>query len=236
MALTEGRAVGVLGELVERGEILEAAAISTCNRTELYLYAADPVGAEAAALGLLSREADTQPTELVGSLYSLRGAAAAEHLFRVTSGLDSMIIGEAEVQGQVKRAYELALVEGATGPVPQPPVPRRARRRQAGPHGDRHLGALVVDPLGRRRARPAHARRARGSAGAGRRRRRDRRAHRPRAGRQGRRGDLHREPPLRPRDRARRALRRPCGPVRGAARGARSAPTSWSRRPARRTT
>lgn len=117
MALTEGRAVGVLGELLERGEILEAAAISTCNRTELYLYAADPVGAEAAALGLLSREAGIQPTELVGSLYSLRGPGAAEHLFRVTSGLDSMIIGEAEVQGQVKRAYELALVEGATGPV-----------------------------------------------------------------------------------------------------------------------
>ena len=66
MALTEGRAVGVLGELVERDEILEAAAISTCNRTELYLYAADPVGAEAVALGLLAREAEIQPTELVG--------------------------------------------------------------------------------------------------------------------------------------------------------------------------
>jgi glutamyl-tRNA reductase len=117
MALTEGRAVGVLGELLERDEILEAAAISTCNRTELYLYAADPVGAEAVALGLLSREASTQPTELVGHLYSLRASAAAEQLFRVTSGLDSMIIGEAEIQGQVKRAYELALVEGATGPI-----------------------------------------------------------------------------------------------------------------------
>jgi glutamyl-tRNA reductase len=117
MALTEGRAVGVLGELLERDEILEAATISTCNRTELYLYAADPVGAEAAALGLLSREAETQPTELVGHLYSLRGAAAAEQLFRVTAGLDSMIIGEAEIQGQVKRAYELALVESATGPI-----------------------------------------------------------------------------------------------------------------------
>ncbi len=117
MALTEGRAVGVLGELLERGEVLEAAAISTCNRTELYLYAADPVGAEAVALGLLSREASTQPTDLVGHLYSLRASAAAEQLFRVTAGLDSMIIGETEIQGQVKRAYELALVEGATGPI-----------------------------------------------------------------------------------------------------------------------
>jgi glutamyl-tRNA reductase len=117
MALTEGRAVGMLGELIERDEILEAAAISTCNRTELYLYVADAVGAESVALGLLAREAGIQPTELVGHLYSQRGTAAAEQLLRVTAGLDSMIIGESEVQGQVKRAYELALVEGATGPI-----------------------------------------------------------------------------------------------------------------------
>ena len=117
MALTEGRAVGILGELLERAEVLEAAAISTCNLTELFIYASDPVGAEAAALGLLSREAETQPTELVNHLYSLRAATAAEHLLRVTAGLDSMIIGEAEIQGQIKRAYELALVEGATGPI-----------------------------------------------------------------------------------------------------------------------
>ena len=117
LALTEGRAVGVLAAMVERDEIAEAAAISTCNRTELYVVAPDPVGAEAVVLGFLSREAETQPTDLVGHLYSLRGATAAEHLFKVTAGLDSMIIGEAEVQGQVKRAYELALVEGATGPI-----------------------------------------------------------------------------------------------------------------------
>jgi glutamyl-tRNA reductase len=117
LALPEGRAVGVLGELTDSDQVHEAAALSTCNRTELYLVAAEPVEAESLALGLLAREGDIRPTELAGRLYSLRGAEAARHLFSVTAGLDSMILGEAEIQGQVKRAYELALVEGATGAI-----------------------------------------------------------------------------------------------------------------------
>jgi glutamyl-tRNA reductase len=117
LSLTEGRAVGALHELTQAAGIHEAAAISTCNRTELYLIVSDPVEAESTALGVLTRQADTPPTELLGHLYSLRSTEAARHLMRVTAGLDSMILGEAEVQGQVKRAYELALVEGATGPI-----------------------------------------------------------------------------------------------------------------------
>ena len=117
LALTEGRAAGVLSDLRTSDQVSEAAAISTCNRTELYLVVSDPVEAENVALGALSRQAGIRPTELVGSLYSHRGIEAARHLFRVASGLDSMIVGEAEIQGQVKRAYELALVEGATGAI-----------------------------------------------------------------------------------------------------------------------
>jgi glutamyl-tRNA reductase len=117
LALPEGRAVGVLGELVDSERVFEAAALSTCNRTELYLVVSDPVEAEGTALGILAREAGIRPTELLGRLYSLRAADAAAHLFSVTAGLDSMILGEFEIQGQVKRAYELALVEGATGPI-----------------------------------------------------------------------------------------------------------------------
>src|SRR5919198_6655318 len=117
LALPEGRAAGVLSELTSHEAILEGVAISTCNRTELYLVAADGVEAENAALGTLSRQADIRPTELVGPIYSLRGSDTVRHLFSVAAGLDSMIVGEAEVQGQVKRAYELALVEGATGPI-----------------------------------------------------------------------------------------------------------------------
>jgi glutamyl-tRNA reductase len=117
LALPEGRAARVLAELVEHPAIHEAVAISTCNRTELYLVVADSVEAESVALGILSRQAGLRPTELLGAIYSLRGSAAVEHLFAVTSGLDSMIVGESEVQGQVKRSYEMALVEGVTGPV-----------------------------------------------------------------------------------------------------------------------
>jgi glutamyl-tRNA reductase len=117
LALPEGRASGVLRELVAHATTQEAVAISTCNRTELYLVTTDPVDAENEALGVLSRQAGIRPTELLGHVYSLRDGEATRHLFEVAAGLDSMIIGEAEVQGQVKRAYELALVEGVTGPV-----------------------------------------------------------------------------------------------------------------------
>jgi glutamyl-tRNA reductase len=117
LALPEGRAAGALHELAGDPSIHEAVAISTCNRTELHLVAGDPVEAESIALTALSRQAGIRPTELFGRIYSLRGSDAARHLFEVAAGLDSMIVGEAEVQGQVKRAYELALVEGVTGPI-----------------------------------------------------------------------------------------------------------------------
>jgi glutamyl-tRNA reductase len=117
LALPAGRAARVLAELTEHDGVHEAVALFTCNRTELYLVTDDALEAENAALAILSRQAELRPTELIGSLYSLRGRDAAEHLFSVTAGLDSMIVGEAEIQGQVKRAYEMALVEGVSGPV-----------------------------------------------------------------------------------------------------------------------
>jgi glutamyl-tRNA reductase len=117
LALPEGRAVSVLRELVGHADVHEGVAISTCNRTEVYLVVSDPVEAESATLAILARQAGIRPTELFSAIYSHRDTEAVRHLFQVASGLDSMIVGEAEVQGQVKRAYELALVEGVTGPV-----------------------------------------------------------------------------------------------------------------------
>ena len=117
VALPEGRAASVLRELVSTEDIHEAVALSTCNRTELYLAVGDDVEAETTALGILARQADIRPTELVSHLYSIRNREAARHLFRVTAGLDAMVVGETEIQGQVKRAYELALVERTTSAI-----------------------------------------------------------------------------------------------------------------------
>jgi glutamyl-tRNA reductase len=117
VALPEGRAASVLRELASSEHVHEAVALSTCNRTELYLSVSDDVEAETTALGVLARQADIRPTELVAHLYSLRNRDAARHLFRVTAGLEAMVLGETEIQGQVKRAYELALVEGTTSAI-----------------------------------------------------------------------------------------------------------------------
>src|SRR3954463_4323121 len=117
LALTTVEAERFLREIVALPEVREAAVISTCNRTELYLVVGDPVAAEGAVLGTLANRAGIRPTELADVIYSPRNCDAARQLFRVTSGLESMIVGEAEVQGQVKRAFELAQGAGATGPL-----------------------------------------------------------------------------------------------------------------------
>jgi glutamyl-tRNA reductase len=117
VALTDAQAAELIATLVAQDAVSEAVVISTCNRTELHLVGHDPVEAENAALTLLSRHAGIRPTELSAAMYSLRNCDAARHLFSVTAGLDSMVLGEAEVQGQVRRAYESALAAGATGPL-----------------------------------------------------------------------------------------------------------------------
>jgi glutamyl-tRNA reductase len=83
----------------------EVVCLSTCNRTEVYVAAADADDAEAIAERLFD--------EAVPSVYRLGDEAAALHLFRVAAGLDSLVPGEGEILGQVRSAYEA----GAPGPV-----------------------------------------------------------------------------------------------------------------------
>ncbi len=117
LALPEARIAEFLRDLRGTAEIQEAVALSTCNRTELYLVASDPVEAESTVLSMLARHAGIPPTGLVGAIYSHHNCDAARHLYRVTAGLESMIVGEAEIQGQVKRAYDTALTRETVGPL-----------------------------------------------------------------------------------------------------------------------
>ncbi len=95
----------------------EAVALSTCNRTEVYLVVGDPAAAERDALEVLAAHAELPVADLAAVLYTPRNCDAARQLYRVTAGLESMIVGEAEIQGQVKRAFEAALHAGCTGPL-----------------------------------------------------------------------------------------------------------------------
>jgi glutamyl-tRNA reductase len=115
LAFTELEASEFAKQLTASAEVREAVVISTCNRTEVYLVVGDPVQAEGDVLGLLARRAGIRPTELAQEIYSPRNCDAARQLYRVTAGLESMIVGEAEIQGQVRRAHEAAMRTGSTG-------------------------------------------------------------------------------------------------------------------------
>jgi glutamyl-tRNA reductase len=117
LALLPARAGEFLRDLRGAADVSEAVAISTCNRTELYIVVRDPVEAESTVLAMLATQASIRPTALAGAIYSHRNCDAARHLYRVTAGLDSMIVGEVEIQGQVKRSYEAALAKETTGPL-----------------------------------------------------------------------------------------------------------------------
>ncbi len=102
---------------VESGLVREAVLVSTCNRVEVYAVPTRP-GAEgvACARDWLARERGLGRAE-AAMLRIREGTEAAGHLFRVAAGMESMVLGETEVMGQLKRAYEAARRGGTTGPV-----------------------------------------------------------------------------------------------------------------------
>jgi len=91
----------------------EAAIVSTCNRTEIYC-AGDETGLEQ-TLAWLAHSGGVTPQELRSHTYHLHGDAAARHAFRVASGLDSMVLGEPQILGQLKDAVRAADAAGALG-------------------------------------------------------------------------------------------------------------------------
>jgi glutamyl-tRNA reductase len=98
--------------LVGRHSIREAVVLSTCNRTEIYAVAERFHGAYADIRDFLCDLADLGPDELHQHLYSQHDDAAVTHLFEVAAGLDSAVLGESEILGQVRSAWQLAQDEG----------------------------------------------------------------------------------------------------------------------------
>ncbi|OHE77471.1 MAG: glutamyl-tRNA reductase, partial [Verrucomicrobia bacterium RIFCSPLOWO2_12_FULL_64_8] len=95
----------------------EAVILSTCNRVEFYVTTPQPVLAREALLTWVRAHSGLTEDTLRAVLYEQTDQAAVRHLFRVTAGLDSMVLGETEITAQVKQAYQAAHAAGTTGPV-----------------------------------------------------------------------------------------------------------------------
>ncbi|MBV9665001.1 MAG: glutamyl-tRNA reductase [Actinobacteria bacterium] len=117
MTVNDAHLPKALHDLTSRSNLSEAVVLSTCMRTEIYAVADKYHGAVQDVRNFLSELGFTAPEEFTDHLYSFHDDAAVTHLFRVASGLDSAVLGEGEVLGQVRHAWEKAREESAAGPV-----------------------------------------------------------------------------------------------------------------------
>ena len=104
-----------LEELERLEEISECVVLSTCNRSEIYTACGAPDAAQEALAAFMSSFHDVPEPELAPYLYKRTSQDVARHLFRVVSGLDSLVIGEPQIAGQVKEAFQIASERSFTG-------------------------------------------------------------------------------------------------------------------------
>jgi glutamyl-tRNA reductase len=113
VAFSEERLLAALRTLRQESGVAEVVILSTCNRTEVY-WAGSASGAE---LSQWLERHHGNNLDLASSLYVHQEQRAVEHAFSVASGLDSMVLGEAQILGQLKDAYRVAQEAGSTGPA-----------------------------------------------------------------------------------------------------------------------
>jgi glutamyl-tRNA reductase len=113
LAVKQSELVDLARYLKWFGYLDEIVLLSTCNRVEIYGTTLQATGHIKSLLQLLCAE----PGDLDPHIYLYEGAAAVRHLLRVAAGLDSMVLGETEITGQIKNAYEIARNAGLTGRV-----------------------------------------------------------------------------------------------------------------------
>ncbi len=117
LAFSSTQLPDLFNRLKATGKIAGCVVISTCNRTEFYAASRDIDGALSEIWRFLSDESGIEIDQLQDYIYSLTCQQAIAHLFKVTSGLDSMVLGEQEILGQVAKAYQLACENGASNSV-----------------------------------------------------------------------------------------------------------------------
>ncbi len=105
----------VLDELLRSPSVSEAMLLSTCNRVEVYAVVETFHGGMNDVVNVLAAQAGAEPAELFEHLYVHYAAAAVEHVFRVAGGLDSMVVGEAQILGQLRSSYTTADTAGTVG-------------------------------------------------------------------------------------------------------------------------
>jgi len=117
VAFANGQIDAALRRLIELEGVAEGAILSTCNRVEVVVCGTDPATVGAALPRFLAVEHGVPEPGLAGHLYTHTGREAVRHLFRVAASLDSMVVGEPQILGQVKEQYAAAAAAGASGQV-----------------------------------------------------------------------------------------------------------------------
>jgi glutamyl-tRNA reductase len=117
VALDGDGVVKLIGDVVDNEHVTEATVLATCNRCEVYADVDRFHGSVEAISTLLCERAGVRPDELVGNLYVHYDDAAVSHLFSVASGLDSMVVGESQILGQVREALRVGQETGTVGPA-----------------------------------------------------------------------------------------------------------------------
>ena len=119
LAFSRDQAVSALARLRQRYPEAEAVLLSTCNRVELYVASetATACPSHHDVVTFLAEFHGLDPVEIFGELFERTGEDFVRHLFMVAASLDSMVVGEAQILGQVKQAYELAMSVESVGPL-----------------------------------------------------------------------------------------------------------------------
>jgi len=117
LAVDEDKLRELLRDIAAAGVVREVIILSTCNRVEVYAVADVPGEARATTFRRLCRHRGVEPSSVEAALYTYTEGDAVRHAFRVASSLDSMVIGEPQILGQVKDAFALAQSCEAVGPA-----------------------------------------------------------------------------------------------------------------------